>query len=363
MKIKHIVISLLALCAPAAAGAAVTMVKASLDSAQVLMGKIRTLRLEVVQDKGLNGEFPLLANIGERGYVTLLNDTVELSARGLRRDTSEVGSGRIQIDWQVPVQVFDSGYYRLPEFVYVTGRDTVRSNSVVLTVNPVKVTADDPISPLTGPEPPQGWKWTDYIPDIIYYWWWILPLLTAAAMAGAWLVGRYRTKGYILPPKPQTPPDVEAMQRLKRLKARKLWESGREKEFYTLLTDILRLYLYRRFGIKAMEMTSRQIMDKLAEEPGMLDNRRRMRQILDMADFVKFAMVRPMAEDNVKAYDNAVEFVEATRPQPEPGPEADKGAKGTVKADKGTARTAKGMPGTEKESGVKIPESGKGGES
>ena len=35
-----------------------------------------------------------------------------------------------------------------------------------------------------------------------------------------------------------------------------------------------------------------------------------------MADFVKFAKVRPLPEDNVKAYDNALRFVEETKPLP-----------------------------------------------
>ncbi len=112
-----------------------------------------------------------------------------------------------------------------------------------------------------------------------------------------------------------------ALGRLQRLKARKLWESGQEKEFYTILTDILRDYLDGRFGIKAMEMTSSQIMDTLAADRTLRDPRQMMRQILDMADFVKFAMVRPLPEDNVKAFDNAVAFVESTRPVEKPAGE------------------------------------------
>ncbi len=38
-----------------------------------------------------------------------------------------------------------------------------------------------------------------------------------------------------------------------------------EKEYFTELTDILRIYLYRRFGINAMEMTSRQILAGLSK--------------------------------------------------------------------------------------------------
>ncbi len=41
-----------------------------------------------------------------------------------------------------------------------------------------------------------------------------------------------------------------------------------------------------------------------------------MNQILEMADFVKFAKVRPLPDDNVKVFNAAIKFVEATKPLP-----------------------------------------------
>lgn len=299
------------------ASAAPLMLTAKLDSAKMLMGTVNTLRLQVVQDKGMSGEFPQFAGMRERGYATLLNDTIELGAN-IKADTTEIGSERLQIDYQVPVQVFDSGYYRLPEFIYVAGRDTARSKQLVLTVTPVKVTADDEISPLTPPADPENPSIFDSLPDWLYYWWWLIFVVAALVAGGWWLWKRYKKEGTIMPVKPELPPHVVALQRLERLKNRKLWQSGQEKEFYTLLTDILRTYLDKRFGIKAMEMTTGQIMEKLAEDSSMRDSRQMMRQVLDMADFVKFAMMRPLPDDNVRAFDNAVSFVEATKPVEKP---------------------------------------------
>ncbi len=305
---------------PATMHAGRTMLSARLDTATMMMGSVNTLRLEVVQDEGVKGEFPLLRNFGERGYVTLLNDTIELRS-DIKVDTTKVGSGRIQIDYKVPVQVFDSGYYRLPEFVYVAGRDSVRSSRLLLTVRPVNVKADDPISPLSDPAEPENPSIFDSLPDWLVYYWWVILLALLLCGGGWWAWRRYRKEGTILPSRPEPPAYDVALGRLQRLKARKLWESGQEKEFYTILTDILRDYLDGRFGIKAMEMTSSQIMDTLAADRTLRDPRQMMRQILDMADFVKFAMVRPLPEDNVKAFDNAVAFVEATRPVEKPAGE------------------------------------------
>ena len=44
-----------------------------------------------------------------------------------------------------------------------------------------------------------------------------------------------------------------------------------------------------------------------------------------MADFVKFAKMRPMPDDNVAAWNRALQFVEETKPQPEPIAENESG--------------------------------------
>lgn len=50
----------------------------------------------------------------------------------------------------------------------------------------------------------------------------------------------------------------------------------------------------------------------------------RIRQILEIADFVKFAKVRPMPDDNIKSFNTVEQFVESTRPAPAE-PEAESG--------------------------------------
>ena len=45
---------------------------------------------------------------------------------------------------------------------------------------------------------------------------------------------------------------------------------------------------------------------------------KRMKQILEIADFVKFAKVRPLPDDNARALAEAVNFVEETRPVEQP---------------------------------------------
>lgn len=294
-----------------------TTVRANLDSTSLLMGILTDLNVEVVEDVSEKGHFPLFRDCPADGFVSLLGDSVELRAPRAA-DTVDLGSGKRQINFKIPLQSFDSGAYRLPELLYVAGRDTARSNVVAFKIYPVSVTAADSIAGFSPVLEPDGVSVFDNVPDFLIDFWWIIIAVIALAAIVLWLLKRYRKQGSIIPPKPQPSPYEVAKRRLSNLRARKLWEKGMEKEYFTDLTDILRVYLQDRFGINAMEMTSRQIMDSLVANPEIKDKREYMRQILNMADFVKFAKVRPLPDDNIAAIDNAERFVEETRPADKP---------------------------------------------
>lgn len=323
-KYLAIVLMVLAFYMPVVASVKVT---ASLDSASIMMGRVDTLRLIVDREASVQGVFPLFNKVAPGGYVTLFNDTVELGAPTV--DTVSHDGGRIIERLRVPVQVFDSGFYRLPPFVYLTANDSVGSNEIELTVVPVKVGENDAISDYRDISDPSDRSFWDWMPDWLYDLWWMWLILIAAIVAAVYFGRKYRKTGKFisLPEKAQPKPWTVALERLESLKAKNLWENGMEKEYFTQLTDILRDYLYARFGINAMEMTSRQIMQTLASQSDVREQRGYVRKILDVADFVKFAKVRPLPADNVEAYDNAVNFVKETiEKEPEQNPDEDASA-------------------------------------
>lgn len=289
-------------------------VSARLDSTSVLMGRTATLHLTVEEPKGSKGRFEIFSTPSPDGIYRVCNDSVELRTP-VKADTADVSNGRIKIDFSVPVQVFDSGAYQLPRFLYLSAGDTASTKSVRLVCNPVKnVTAETPIDDYMSVENPEDSSIFDKLPDWLYNYWWLILLALAVGVAAWLLYRRYRKEGVILPKKPEPTPYEQAIRNLHALKERKLWERGMEKEYFTDLTEILRIYLDRRFGINALEMTSRQIMQTLTDNERVKDKRAYIRQILDIADFVKFAKIRPLPADNIEAYENAVKFVEETKP-------------------------------------------------
>lgn len=234
----------------------------------------------------------------------------------LEADTSDIHNGRIQIDQQLLLQSFDSGTYVLNPIRYVQGNETIASNRLVLKVMPVPVDTLTTIHDYADVQDVDR-RFVDYLPDfLVDYGLWILALIIVLG-AGYYLYRRLSRKGVETKEKVIVIPPYElAIQELDSLRSDKLCEQGREREFYTRLTDILRQYLQGRFGINAMEMTSTQIRHMLQTNEETRLSKRNMDQVLETADFVKFAKVRPLPEDNTRSFNSAIQFVEDTKPLP-----------------------------------------------
>lgn len=310
MKIKKIktYIFLIAVMFPVMGIAGPTTIKAKLDSAYLLMGRQTGMHIEIVQDKNATGYIPVTDG-------DTLTRNVEIV--GWRNsDTTDLGNNRIQIDRDLILQSFDSGLYTLPPILYISGKDTFRTEKTTLKVIPVNVDTLKNINDYKNVENPDT-KWTDYLPDFITDYWWIILLFILIVASAIYIIYRIQ-KGKpialpLLPKKKLLPPYEEAIEALTALKAASLWQNGQEKEYYTRLTDILRHYIDRRFGVNAMEMTTSQILALLTaiEAKGAKEE---LKNILDVADFVKFAKMKPLADENEQSCRLATEFLEKTKP-------------------------------------------------
>ena len=305
--LRHIALSATLLLATlsTAWGGNVTF-RAKLDSATLLMGKTTALHLEITQDKDARGFFP-----GEQ--LDTLSAMVEIAERPAA-DTTDLGNNRIQINRDLIIQSFDSGMWVIKPIPYVVNGDTAYCNQLSLKVMPVDVSQMKDIEDIK-PVEDVPFNLFDWLPD--YWWAWLLGLLLIAAAIWAYLTFHKKGVNPLRPAKKRLPPYEEAMLSLQNLKAAQLWQQGKEKEYFTGLTDILRVYLDRRFGINAVEMTSSQIIDTLKKNEETKAVNEQMEMILEVADIVKFANARSLADDNEVAFQRAVNFVEATRPVPQ----------------------------------------------
>ncbi len=145
---------------------------------------------------------------------------------------------------------------------------------------------------------------------------WVLIALIISVLI--WAVFRYLSKRKHLvplsePQEPFEPAHVIALRDLKQLKSDSLWQQGRIREYYTRLTEIIRIYIERHFGIMAMEQTSDEIIGQLYSWNGvnreLVDS---LRECFYVSDLVKFAKARPADQEHEASLSTAFHFVKAS---------------------------------------------------
>ncbi len=118
---------------------------------------------------------------------------------------------------------------------------------------------------------------------------------------------------------PVIEPHVWARARLDELEARRLVELGKVHEFYVALSDIVRQYLERRFGLMAPERTTEEFLREARSSSVLADGHKTLLSgFLRAADMVKFALHEPSASESNDALAAARGFVDETTPAASP---------------------------------------------
>ena len=107
------------------------------------------------------------------------------------------------------------------------------------------------------------------------------------------------------------PAHVKAMSAIDEIKSERITAEGNQKEYYTRLTDALRIYLEERFGFSAMEMTTREIIERLQSEDPM--KVAELREVFETADLVKFAKYSTLVNENDRNLVTAIDFINSTK--------------------------------------------------
>ena len=314
MKLKVISVRMLllvvCLLAGFTAGAQQTLIDVKVDTADILVGEQTTLHVTVTTDPNRRIIIPLPSD-------TLMTGVEVISVSDA---DSTVADGRLVIRRDILVTSFDSSLYLLPPFIAIDGADTIASNQVALKVSTVPVDVDNPEKFYDIKD---VWKPPFVLAD---YYPWIFGVLTALFLICVigYLVQRYRrhrSEVPVKPAEPELPPYETAIRELDSIKDQKLWQQGLNKEYYTQVTDTLRRYISRRYGVNAMEKTSEEILaiiERESDERSVYDT---LRQVLRLSDYVKFAKLHPLPDENDESMRNAYLFVNQTKRTEAPQPD------------------------------------------
>lgn len=104
-----------------------------------------------------------------------------------------------------------------------------------------------------------------------------------------------------------------AIEKLHDLGDKELWQKGEIKAYQSELTYIIREYLENRYDIMALESTTDEIVKELGDKEFDPTDEKNLREILQVADLVKFAKAKPEASMHQRFLDSALGFVRKTK--------------------------------------------------
>lgn len=281
-----------------------TTAQVLLDSAQISIGDQVKLVFRVAYSK--NGLF-------QRADFTELDSLKGIEVLGVdtpRTRISEVGAFTEQT---MTLTSFDAGRYSLPAVPFYVAEgtriDTAWTKELVLEVRDVTVNNDslyiEPIKDIIA-EPR---RFSDYWPYLIV----VLMILML------WGILRFANK----PVKEQVfprmlvrkAPHEIALAKLFALQRGSPWlHANAMKAYYADLTFITREYLENRYGIKALESTTGEILAALKKETIPDEAVEILNGLLQTADLVKFAKANPDAAAGETWLERSVELVQMTMP-------------------------------------------------
>jgi hypothetical protein len=300
----------LAASGPAPVSGAAGAAKGSLDiSSQVDRSEITIgdrIQYEIKVVFPADGKVELPSVLGNLGAFEVKDYQVS--------DPKPAGSLQIQT-WHFNLSTFTVGKYTLPpqQVAYRRGDDTtatvyftqpIEINVVRSSPETVKDIAD--LAPMAEVKGGQPW---------LAYGLGALALLALAVL----LWKRLRRRAAPAAAKPALPPFEEAMEKLNGIKNLVLIRQNRAREFCFVLSELLRRYISRRYGIDALESTTAEFLESVAKLPITKSQKEWLASFCESTDLVKYADGALLESDAEALIKRTSEFLSHTRPREDAG--------------------------------------------
>lgn len=281
--------------------------RAVLDSTNILIGDQIKLRIELDQPKNADIEFPVIGDS--------LSASIEVVDQS-PLDTFQLDEQeQIKIIQELTITTFDSGKQVVPPFHFkfkseefdqtfetLPAEFFVHSMVIDTTKGPVDIKKPYG-APVTLKE--------------------VSPYILGAILIGALLFFLFyyirqkrRNKPlFVKPAKPKEPAHVVALRKLDQIKEQKLWQTDQIKTYYSLVSDTIRTYIEDRFNIQAMEYTTDETIRDFEARKNLVSEKslEELKNLLSLADLVKFAKYHPGPDDHNLSLMNAYFFVNQTK--------------------------------------------------
>lgn len=289
-----------------APNAAQVTVFAKTDTTQIRIGEQLHLTLTATAPPSQKLIFPVLPDTLHGLEVVKRN----------KIDTLPSENGKnIIYSQQVAITAFDSGYFVLEPLAFLAENlkdvpETLNTEAILISVKTIPVDTTQEIKDIKSTmDVPYTWK------EILLI---AIPVLVAILILGI-IIYRIRRRQKLPKPEPRqvvlaVPPHVKALEALRLIEERKLWQQGQYKLYHSKVSDTLRAYIEARFGIMAMELPSDETLQRFRGTMIPEEAKTKLRSLLYLADMVKFAKVVPVGPENEQSMQDAYSFILFTKP-------------------------------------------------
>lgn len=286
-------------------------ISAALDSTKIRIGEQVKLDLYVsysAKQNNLKIQWPNIADT--------ITDKIEVISVSVIDTTRPDKSNPdiIQQHQQITISAYDSGYFAIPGFKFFINNDSANafySQSLFLEVHTVPT--DSSITKTKDIKPPFAeafnWKWYSK-----YFYWGVFLLVIIILIILITIYFTKKNKIVVLKSeKPKIPAHIIALQSLEKIKNEQIWKEEKTKEYYSSISDTIRLYIEERFKVNALESTTAEIMKAFRSQVVDKESKDKLQQLLMLSDLVKFAKQFPIISEHTFTLQNAFDFVNETK--------------------------------------------------
>lgn len=284
------------------------VVTANIDSSQILIGDQPNLTINVSAPKNYNVIWP--------AFKDTLSKNVEIIKAYKIDTTINNADNKVNYNQKIKITSFDAGNYTFSFVIpYLKEKDTniyfAESNLTYLYINTVPT---DTTMQIKGIKGIIAFPLTIY--EFVEYAYYFITALLAIAIVLLIIEFVKKLKKHSIQSffEIQKPAHEIALNELKKLKAKKLWQNNEYKLYYSELCDITKNYLERRFKISAPEMTTEELIPAIKKMDIPEEVNIQLIDLFKSADLVKFAKAIPTANENEDAFAIAENTVIKTIP-------------------------------------------------
>lgn len=279
-----------------------------LEKDTILIGDQIYMTADATHAREMHFHFPDVGDTIATGVLVLEQSNLDTIRNKKKEDFITVRK-KYKITSYTPFVTYHMGF----NFVLMDDEDgmfdTIYSNQPTLTVFPPMIDSTFVPNDIKAPvEYPL--TFSEIAPYVIGG----IVLLALIVFLIYYFIQRRRNQPVFFRPKPKEPPHIIAIRDLNTLKDEKLWQQGKVKEYYTKISEIIRVYIEDRFDIPAMEQTSDEILQSFISgkncEPALLN---KLKEVFYTSDLVKFAKHTPLPDENEICYKNIYDFVLQTK--------------------------------------------------